>query len=58
MDPSQERAKVWRSAWTYTQKICTDTGYSFEDIPGTIDDGDGWRQRVRDIPVDSVKEQW
>ena len=49
--PSLGRAKVGRSARTYIQQRCADTGYS---RPGAIDDRDGWRERVREIHAGSV----
>ena len=44
-----ERAKVGRPARTYIQQICADTGCSLEDLPGTMDDRDRWREGVREI---------
>ena len=46
---SHGRAKAGRSARTYIQQFCTDTGYSLEDIPGAMNDRDGRRERVREI---------
>ena len=48
-NPSHGRAKAGRPARTYIQQLCADTGYSLEDLPGTMDDIDGWRERVREI---------
>ena len=48
------RASVGRPARTYLYQLCTDAGCSLEVLPGAIDDRDGWRERVRDIPVISV----
>ena len=31
-----------------------DTGYSLEDLPGAMDGGDGWRERVREIRAGSA----
>ena len=47
--PSHGRAKVGRPARSYIQQLCVDTGYSLEDLPGAMDDRDGWRERVREI---------
>ena len=46
---SQGRAKVERPARTYIQQLCADTGFSLGDLPGAMDDGDGWLERVREI---------
>ena len=43
------RAKAGRLARTYIQQLCADTGYNLEDIPGAMDDRDGWRKRVKKI---------
>ena len=45
---SHGRAKAGRPARTYTQQLCADTRYSLEDLPGAIDDRDGWRERQRE----------
>ena len=42
---SHARAKVWRPAKTYIQQLCSETGCCPEDLPGALDDGDGWRER-------------
>ena len=36
--PSHRRAKAGRPARTYIQHLCTDTGYTLEDLPGAMDD--------------------
>ena len=30
-------------------QLYADTGCSLEDLPGTMDDRDGWREKVREI---------
>ena len=35
-------AKAGRPAKTYIQQLCADTGCSLEDLPGAIDNWDGW----------------
>ena len=35
------RAKLGRLARTYIQQLCTDAGYSLEDLSGAMDDMDG-----------------
>ena len=52
--PSHGRAKAGRPAKTYIQQHRADTGYSIEDIPGVMDDRDGWRERVREIRAGSA----
>ena len=47
--PSHERAKVGRLIKIYLQQLCANTGCSPEDLPGPMDDRDGWRERVREI---------
>ena len=47
--PSHGRAKVGRPGRTYMQQLCSDKGCSLEDLPGTMDDRDGWQERVREI---------
>ena len=46
---SHGRVKAGRPARTYVQQLCADTGCSLEDLPGTMDDREGWRERVREI---------
>ena len=47
--PSHGRIKAGRPARTYIQKLCADTECSLEDLPGAMDDRDGWWERVREI---------
>ena len=49
MDPTYDRAKAGRSARTYIQQLCVDTGCSPEDLPEAMNDREKWRERVRDI---------
>ena len=35
-------------------ELCADTGYSLEDLPGAMDDRNGWRESVREICAGSV----
>ena len=44
--PSHGRAKAGRPTKTYIQQRCAD---SLEELPGAMDDRDGWRERVREI---------
>ena len=52
--PSHGRAKTGRPARTYIQQLCADTGYRLENLPGAIDDRDGWWERVRGIRAGSM----
>ena len=52
--PSHGRAKTGRPAGTYIQHLCADTRCSLEDLPGAIDDRDGWRARVKEIRAGSA----
>ena len=47
--PSHGREKVGRSDRTYLQQICADKGCSLEDLPGAMDDRNGWWKRVWEI---------
>ena len=47
--PTYSRAKAVRSARTYIQQLCEDTGCSPEDLPEAMNDREKWRERVRDI---------
>ena len=56
--PSHGRAKAGRPSRTYIQQLCADIGCSFEDLPGAIDDKDGWWERVREIHAGSLTWWW
>ena len=43
------RAKAGRPAGTYIQQLSEDTGCSPEDLPEAMNNGEKWRERVRDI---------
>ena len=47
--PTYGWAKAGRPARTYIQQLCEDTGCSSEDLPEVMNDGEKWRERVRDI---------
>ena len=47
--PTYSRTKAGRSARTYIQKLCEDTGCTHEDLPEAMNDREKWRERVRDI---------
>ena len=48
------RAEVGRPARNYIKQLCADIGCSQEDLPGTMDDRDGWWERVKDIRTSSM----
>ena len=56
--PSHGRAKAGRPARSYIQQQCADTGYSLENVPGTMGDRDGWRERVREIRASGTRWWW
>ena len=56
--PSHGRAKSERAARTYQQQLCSDTRYSLKDLPGVMDDRDGWWENVRNIHAGSVTWWW
>ena len=47
--PLHRRAKAGRPARIYIEQLCADTRCSLEDLPGAMDDRDGWRERVSNI---------
>ena len=48
------RTSVGRPVWAYLQQLCTDTGCSLEDLPETMDDRGGWRERSREVRLSST----
>ena len=56
--PSYGQAKAGRPARIYIQQPCADTGCSLEDCLGTMDNRDGWRERVREICAGSTTWWW
>ena len=48
-NPKYGRAKAGRSARTYIQQLCEDTGCSTEDLPEAMNNREKRRERVRDI---------
>ena len=51
---SHGRTKAGRPARTYKQQLCADTVCSHEDLPGAMDDREGWWERVREIYAGST----
>ena len=47
--PSHRHTSVGRPARTYLQQLCTDTGYSLEELSEAMDDRDGWQDREREL---------
>ena len=56
--PTHGRAKAGRPARTYIQQLCEDTGCCPEDLPRAMNDGEKWRERVRDIRATSATWWW
>ena len=56
--PSHGRKKAGRPAWNYIQQFCADTRYSLEDLPGAMDDRDGWRERLREVRAGGATWWW
>ena len=56
--PLHGRAKVGRPDRTYTQQLYADTGCSLENLTGTMDDIDGWQERVREIRARGLTWWW
>ena len=57
-NPSHVQAKAGRAAQTYSQQLCADMGCSPKDLPDTMKDREGWRERVRDIRADGATWWW
>ena len=55
---SHGQANVGWPARTYIQQLCADTGCSWEDLQGVMDDRNGWWDRVREICPNSVTWWW
>ena len=56
--PTYGRAKAGRSARTYIQQLCEDTGCSLEYLPEVMDDREKWRERFRDIRASGTTWWW
>ena len=56
--PTYGRAKAGRSARTYIQQLCENTGCSPEDLPEAMNDKEKWRERVRDIRASGTTWWW
>ena len=56
--PSHRQAKAGQPARTYIQHLCADTRCSLEELPGVMDDRDGWRERVREIYAGGMTWWW
>ena len=46
------------SPLTYLQRLSADIGCSLEGLPEVIDDREGWREKVSDIPADGATWWW
>ena len=53
-----ERASVSWPPRTYLRQLCADTGCTLEDLPGAMNDRDGWREKVRKIRASYITWCW
>ena len=51
-------AKAGWPARTYIQQLCANTECRLEDLPGAMDNRDGWWERVREICAGSTTWWW
>ena len=56
--PSHGQAKAGRPARTYIQQLCEDTGCSPEDRPESMNNGEEWWERFRDILAGGTRWWW
>ena len=56
--PAYDQTKAGRSARTYIQQLCEDTGCCPEDLPEAMNDREKWRERVRDIRASGTTWWW
>ena len=56
--PAYGQEKARRPARTYIQQLCEDTGCSRENLPKAMNDGQKWRERVRDIRASGSTWWW
>ena len=56
--PLYGRAKAGRTARTYIQQLCEDTGCRAEDLPEAMSDREEWRERIRDIRASGMTLWW
>ena len=56
--PAYGQAKAGRSARTYTQQLCEDTGCSPEHLPEAMNDREKWREWVKDIRANGTTWWW
>ena len=52
--PSHGWAKAGQPGRTYIQQLCTDTGYSLENLLRALEDRESWREWLREIRAGSV----
>ena len=56
--PAYGQAKAGRSARTYIQQLCEDTGCSPEDLPEAMEDREKWRESFKDIRASRTTWWW
>ena len=56
--PTYGWAKARRPAQIYIQQLCEHTGCYPEDLPSAMNDGEKWRERIRDIRAGGISWWW
>ena len=56
--PTYGQAKAGRTARTYIQQLCEDTGCNPEDLPEAMNDWEKWREMVKDIRAGGTTWWW
>ena len=56
--PAYGQANAGRPARTYIQQLCEYTGCNPEELPKAMNDGEKWRERVRDIRAGGTTWWW
>ena len=60
--PTHRCASIGWPARNYLHQLCAHTGCGLENLPGAMDDRDGWwereRERVREVHASSITRWW
>ena len=56
--PAYGQSKAGRTARTYIQQLCDDTGCNPEDLPEAMNNRETWGERVRDIRASRTTRWW
>ena len=57
-NPAYGQSKTGRTARTYIQQLCYDSGCKPEDLPEVMNNRETWRERVRDIRTSRTTWWW